>query len=102
MFIDGNSIFQHYSKPGCIFECSMNFAIKRVGCLPWDFPVPLAWENTNLDVCHSANLDANLTSNKLDMFYAAMNDDSNLRTYQCMPDCETTVYDTQVGTCMYK
>ena len=79
----------------------MNFAIEHVGCLPWDFPVPFKWEEAKLEVCHSASPDTNQTNNMLAKFYEAMNNDSNLRTCQCMPDCEATVYDTQVKIYCY-
>ena len=87
------SIFQSYSQQGCIFECSMEFAINTVGCLPWDFPVPLKWENAHLEICNSSNP---ATINHLLRFYEAMNNDTNLKACDCMPDCETIIYDTQV------
>ena len=99
--VDDDSPFLKYSKAGCIFKCSINFAIENVGCLPWDFPVPLKWEEAKLEVCHSASPDTNQTNNKLVKFYEAMNNDSNLRTCQCMPDCEATIYDTQVRIYSY-
>ena len=78
----------------------MEFAINTVGCLPWDFPVPLKWENAHLEICNSSNPDGYfegpVPKNKLVRFYEAMNNDSNLKTCNCMPDCETTIYDTQV------
>ena len=78
----------------------MEFAIDTVGCLPWDFPVPLKWENTHLEVCNSSNpaglLDYSVSKHSLLRFYEAMNNDSNLKACDCMPDCETTIYDTQV------
>ena len=95
---DDKSIFQKYSKKGCIFECSVKFAIEKVGCLPWDFPVPFGWEDDNLEMCYTINTDYK-KSNKVAMFYEAMNNNSNLRQCQCMPDCEVTIYDTQVCIC---
>ena len=97
-FPDDKSIFQKYSKKGCIFECSVKFAIEKVGCLPWDFPVPFGWEEVNVEICYSINTDSK-KSNKVAMFYEAMNNNSNLRQCQCMPDCEVTIYDTQVNFC---
>ena len=79
----------------------MKFAIDSVGCLPWDFPVPIEWEGTKLAVCNSTNSDPINDKNKLEMFYEAMNNDSNLRTCECMPDCEATIYDTQGNILAY-
>ena len=100
LYVDESSIFQNYSQSGCIFECSIEFAIDTVGCLPWDFPVPLKWENIQLEVCNSSyggnGWDTTAMKNNLVKFHEAMNNDSNLRNCDCLPDCETTIYDTQV------
>ena len=77
----------------------MKFAIENVGCLPWDFPVPLEWEEANLEICYAISTDSE-QSNKVAMFYKAMNNNSNLRQCQCMPDCEATIYETQVSMCL--
>ena len=98
---DEYSIFQKYSQAGCIFECSLKFAIESVGCLPWDFPVPSKWQDVHLAVCNSTNPNPINDKNKLVLFYEAMNNDSNLRTCECMPDCEATVYDTQGNSLVY-
>ena len=74
----------------------MTFAIETAGCLLWDFPLPFKWEEAKLDVCHSSGPDSNPINNKLVKFYEAMNNEPNLRSCQCMPDCEATTYDTQV------
>ena len=52
---DENSIFENYSKKGCIFECSVKFAIEKVGCLPWDFPVRSEWDDSDIDICYTIN-----------------------------------------------
>ena len=92
---DEHSIFKKYSQAGCIFECSLNFAIASVECVPWDFPVPFKWQDVQLAICTSINQDPTNDKNKLVLFHEAMNNDSNLRTCDCMPDCEATIYDTQ-------
>ena len=74
----------------------MKSAIENVECLPWDFPVPFERVDANLEMCHSIRTDSE-QSNKVAMFYEAMNNNSNLRQCQCMPDCEATIYDTQVS-----
>ena len=33
-------IFQEYSQVSCIFECQINFAFGKCGCIPWDYPHP--------------------------------------------------------------
>ena len=40
--IEGDeSIFNHYTQKGCLFECSMRSV---TNCTPWDYPLP-----TNVD-----------------------------------------------------
>ena len=37
---DANSLFKSYNEKSCQFECRLKFAVRRVGCIPWDYPVP--------------------------------------------------------------
>ena len=34
-------IFNVYTRVSCLFECSMNYAIRRCGCVPWNYPLNL-------------------------------------------------------------
>ena len=91
-------MFKKYSQKGCIFECSLNYAIKHVGCLPWDFPIPTKWNGSDLAVCHSFTIhNLHNENNSLEQFYEAINSEANLKAcgYRCMPDCEATIYETQ-------
>ena len=94
-FSDDDSIFQMYSQKSCIFECSLNFAIRTVGCLPWDFPIPTKMKATDILVCHSSNEYRYGKNNKLIQFFNAMKNQTILRNCSCLPDCETIAYDTQ-------
>ena len=38
---DNLDIFNTYTKVSCLFECKMHYAIKRCGCIPWNFPINL-------------------------------------------------------------
>ena len=87
-------MFQKYSQKGCIFECSLNFAIETAGCLPWDFPVPMKRNGTDIAVCHSNTL-KDPEKNKLFQFYEAMKNQTNLKKCDCLPDCEATKFETQ-------
>ena len=84
-----------YSQKSCIFECSLNFAIRTVGCLPWDFPIPTKMKATDILVCHSSNEYRYGKNNKLIQFFNAMKNQTILRNCSCLPDCETIAYDTQ-------
>ena len=95
IFSDKDSMFQMYSQKSCIFECSLKFAIDSVGCLPWDFPIPTNMNGSEILVCHSSIEFRNAEDNKLIQFFEAMKNQTILRTCSCLPDCETTEYDTQ-------
>ena len=90
-------MLKDYSQKGCLFECSLNYAIELVGCLPWDLPIPLKWNESDMAVYHSFTNHNSNKNNDLEQFYAAMNNESNLRECgkRCMPDCEATIYETQ-------
>ena len=32
------NIFNVYTKVGCLFECNLKHAMKRCGCVPWNYP----------------------------------------------------------------
>ena len=29
-----------YDEKSCIFGCRLRYALKKAGCVPWDYPVP--------------------------------------------------------------
>ena len=93
-------MFKGYSQKGCIFECSLKFAIEEVGCLPWDFPTPIKWENASLAVCNSHTRHTN-SKNDLIRFYDAMKNDTNLKNCDCVPDCEGIIYEAQESTLLF-
>ena len=93
-------MFQRYSQKGCILECSLRFAMDHVGCVPWDFPVPMKQTGDEIPVCHSNYGFMNTMKNTLMQFFDAMNNQSNLRTCECMPDCEAVLYESQESNFM--
>ena len=40
-----DSIFNHYTQKGCLFECSMKYV---TNCTPWDFPLPANVDPANM------------------------------------------------------
>ena len=32
------NIFKVYTKVGCLFECNLEHAMERCGCIPWNYP----------------------------------------------------------------
>ena len=32
-------VFNSYTKVSCLFECNMRYAIRRCGCIPWNYPL---------------------------------------------------------------
>ena len=32
-------VFNSYTKVSCLFECSIKYAIRRCGCVPWNYPL---------------------------------------------------------------
>jgi hypothetical protein len=94
-FPDQDSLFLIYSQKSCRFECALKAAITKVGCLPWDFPVPTRnGEAIEVDVCLSQQ--GNDRDKKLAEFHNEMKNSSNQQSCFCMPDCETVTYDVQV------
>ena len=105
---DRNSLFVKYSQQGCLFECSLRYAVAKAGCLPWDYPMPTGIRADLLPVC-LANYEANnsrvgdlsgiFNTGWLDSRIAAFDDAMNERdviSCDCLPDCEGITYDVQV------
>ena len=36
--IEGLKLFKQYSQSACQFECQIEMATKKCGCVPWDYP----------------------------------------------------------------
>ncbi len=36
--VDGSSVFANGRYANCLFECQLELAAGRCGCLPWDYP----------------------------------------------------------------
>ena len=87
-------MFKMYRHKGCLFECRLRYAASVVGCLPWDYPVPLGLEE--IDTCLSWQNE----TNKLKQFHDAMDDPISMKNCQCMHDCEEVTYDIQ--KCFWK
>ena len=75
-------MFLEYSQKSCIFECRLKHAVKEVGCLPWDYPVPIENENPmEVPVCLSSY---ELEGNALEKFRVAMSSPENELKCDCM------------------
>ncbi len=83
------SMFHIYSQKSCQFECRLRYARDRVGCVPWDYPVPTDVEG-GVPVCIK-----NLDNNMVKEFSAAM-DEADIEACDCLPDCEAVHYEVQV------
>ena len=83
-----------YSYKGCIFECRLKNAIKAVGCVPWDYPIPPSMSKEgNKKFCNSSPEKNGSTLLRFDAF---MNSGESMSNCECMADCEEVVYKTQV------
>jgi len=38
---DTLDVLNIYTKVSCLFECKMNYALKRCGCIPWNYPIDM-------------------------------------------------------------
>ena len=83
-----------YSYKGCMFECRLKSAIKAVGCVPWDYPMPpsMSEEFCNSSFAENGSVD-NSTLSRFDAF---MNSGESISNCECLSDCEEVVYETQV------
>lgn len=89
-----SSMFKDYKQLGCLFECSLIYAITNVGCIPWDYPVPAGLDQADFDICVS-NKNGSKISN-LALFHQLMESKESMADCKCMPDCEKVTYEPQV------
>ncbi len=92
-------MFKPYDEQSCLFECRLEHAIGKSGCVPWDYPNPLddegrAW--SDFEIC-TASIDKK--ENKLALFEEMMNNGRESVECDCLPNCEETAYRTQVSHC---
>ena len=90
-----------YSQTNCLFECSYNYASKKVlekynsplkgvACSPWFFPSPV----DTIQIC---------TPNQTDDFLGFMSDIlPKDECSHCVPDCNRTIYDPIVTAVPFK
>ena len=91
LFDDENSktdAFQAYSQENCFYQCQVSKLLsnKTFSCVPWDLPNVKA----SLPVCNSNatyHFKQQLSLVNVTLFCS-----------HCKPDCENTIYDTQVDT----
>ncbi len=90
------SLFVNYSEDACKFECRLLYALNVSGCIPWDFPFPLATDKIRADfpICQSRNSNKN---RGLTRFEKAMNSEKALSTCRCLPNCKEIAYKTQAN-----
>ena len=100
LFQDIDSMFNMYTKEGCLYECRLMNAFHISGCIPWDYPIPptLEGESTTIKMCDSMRKENESTSESdLAKFYDFMNNEESTRNCNCKPNCEEVVFETQVG-----
>ena len=96
LFQEANSMFNRYSQKGCIFECRLKNTLNHVGCIPWDYPMPLSLINSqHVEMCNSS-YKIN-SGSKLATFENHMNSKESIENCDCLPDCEQQVFETQVS-----
>lgn len=99
-------MFKAYSQKGCLFDCRIKNALKLIGCIPWDYPLPLTtgWEqNGKIKICNSTRRSTDMINESdLAKFNEYMNSETSLSNCSCQPDCEEVVFETQVNTFTWK
>ena len=86
-------MFSAYSHKGCQFECRLTNAFQRVGCIPWDYPVPpsiLHEQGDQVRVCNAGS------GGNLSDFEAFMDAAESIADCKCEPDCDEVTFETQV------
>ncbi len=85
-------MFNFYDEKSCQFECRLQYAANKSGCIPWDYPIPKGF--SGLPICTLSSADPNMDG--LVIFENAMDSADSLSGCECLPNCEETQYRTQV------
>ena len=95
-------MFNNYTYEGCIFECRLKNAFETVGCIPWDYPIPLTFQEQRkqIKICNSSREENNKSISESDLakFSAYMNSENSITTCSCFSDCEEETFKIQVIT----
>ena len=90
-----NSMFKHYRKEGCLYECRINYAKQKAGCIPWDYPTIM--NMTDTEICTGGRWrNGVFVEGSLEVFETHMQNDSALTNCNCEPNCEEVVYHAEV------
>ena len=81
-----------------MFECRLKNAIRAIGCVPWDYPMPPSMSSEGIkEFCNSSFAENGSVDNStLSRFDAFMNNGESISSCECLSDCEEVVYETQV------
>jgi hypothetical protein len=82
-------IYRNYTFANCLFECSLLKAYEEYECSPWYFPIA----EENIRICDP------WTTKK---FLDSMNKVKNTDCPTCLPECNTTIYDSSVITIPFR
>ena len=82
-----NSMFKHYRKEGCLYECRIIYAKQKAGCIPWDYPTMKNMNDSSICTSHKGALEE---------FEIHMQNDDALANCSCEPNCEEVAYKTEV------
>ena len=79
---ENSRLFKDYRQGNCIFECQLNIASKKCGCMPWDYP----FLNDSLPICDKFG--------RLCFQTTMINSESTTKCNQsqCKNDCISTSY----------
>jgi hypothetical protein len=81
----GLKLFKEYTRSGCIFECQLNKALSKCGCIPWDYP-------------HPGNLEPVCDRWGKECFEVSMGNTETVEKCDCPYDCATTRYPYSVSS----
>ena len=90
-----------YSQKGCLLDCRIKNALQLIGCIPWDYPLPVTKggdQNGKIRMCNSTRRsNENINESDLAKFNDYMNSETSVSNCSCQPDCEEVVFETQVN-----
>ena len=89
-----SSMFNEYKHAGCLFECSLKFAITKAKCIPWDYPLPAGLAENDFELCTSFKNGSQISN--LALFHQRMDSKDSMAHCKCIPDCEKVTYEPQV------
>ena len=94
--IEQMKVYKVYTQSNCIFECSIEYAQRRMqdetnsSCIPWYYPTI----DTEIEFCDPWQT--------IDFFYYMFDEIPDETCTKCLPDCSNTIYDPSITSVPFR